>query len=370
MSKPLMLCAAALTAFTLASCKGKANEAAAEPEIVLGQSDIATAHLAAINAGSVLTGSLQPAWIVAVKAQVPGTIEDLKVDRGVAVSAGQVLATIRAEGIRGQAEGARAGVLAAEAGLAVAKQRLESARTLREAGALSEIDLKAAAAGYEAAVAQVAAARAGAAAAGEAAGHATVRAPISGVVSDRNVEAGESVNPGQPLFTVVRADELELSGQVPIEDAAQIRPGQNVVFSLDAYPNQQFKGSVSRVEPTANTDTRQVGVYLRMRNPGRLVGGQFASGRIEMNAVANALVIPESAVRGTNGDASVLLIQNGRVVKRTVVLGVHDAASGMVQIRSGLQPGDIVLAAPGGTITDGARVKIASPSAGPTAQKD
>ena len=355
--RAMMLAAIVVAA---AGCHGKEEEAAAvvEKPIILGPQDVGSVRLARINSGAVLTGSLQPGMVASVKAQVPGTIANLSADRGVAVRAGQTLATIRAEGIRGQAEGARAGVAAAQANLAVAEQRLESARTLRSAGAMSEIDFKAAAAGYEAARAQLAAARAGAAGASEAAGNAIVRAPFTGVVGSRTIEVGEAVNPGDELFTVVRSDFLELSGQVPIEVASLIRPGQRVVFNLDAYPGRDFAGEVSRIEPMADPNTRQVGVYLRMRNPGNIVGGQFATGRIETSANAESPAVPEVAIRGAGADTHVLVVQNDKAVKRLVTLGGRDPSTGLIEVKSGLQVGETVIVTPGAQITEGATVQV------------
>ena len=370
--RALMVMLASVLGVGAAACNAKdeAAETAAESVTILGQQDVADVRLTQLNAGAVLRGSLQPAWVVNVKAQVPGTVADINADRGVSVRAGQVLATIRAEGIRSQAAGARAGVAAAQANVAVAEQRMESARTLRQAGAMSEIDFKAAAAGYEAARAQLAAARAAAAGAGEAEGHATVRAPITGVIAARSIEVGEAVNPGQPMFTVVRSDYLELYGQVPVEQATLIRPGQTVVFTLDAYPGREFKGAVARVEPMANPDTRQVGVYVRLRNPGGLLGGQFATGRIQTNTVAEALVVPQSAVRGADANATVLVVENGRAVKRPVTLGAVDQSAGVVQVKSGLRAGEIVIAAPGSLITEGARVQIGNAATPQPASKE
>jgi membrane fusion protein, multidrug efflux system len=355
------------TALLMAACGGdKADEAAtvAEKPLVLSAQDVASARLASIAGGAVLTGTLQPGWIVTISAQVPGTVQSLAVDRGVAVREGQVLAVIQAEGIRGAAEGARAGVAAAEANLAVARQRMESAQTLRQAGALSEIDFKAAAAGYEAARAQVAAARAQAAGAIEAAVSATIRAPMNGVINSRSVQVGENVNPGSEMFQLVRSDELELAGQVPLEAAASIRPGQPVVFNIPAYPNREFRGTVSRIEPMANPQTRQVGVYLRMKNPGGVVGGQFATGRIVGQASQEATVIPEAAVRGVGNDTHVLVIQNGTVAKRAVRVGNNDPSTGMIAVTNGLQPGEMVITSTA-AIAEGAKVQVGSTTPAP-----
>lgn len=367
----LVLGAALLASLGTAGCGAKGQEpgkqAAAEkaaPPIVLGAQDVATARLSAADAGVVVTGSLQPAWIVSVKAQVPGTVEGIRVDRGVAVRRGQVLARLRAEGIRGQAEGARAAVAAAEAGLAVARQRLESAKTLREAGAMSQIDFQAAQAGYEAAAAQLAAARAQAAGAAEQAGHATLVAPIDGVIGQRNVEEGEAVSPGQELFTVVRSDWLELSGQVPVDEAARVRRGQPVVFTLDAYPGREFRGEVNRIEPMADPQTRQVGIYVRLKNPGTLIGGQFASGRIVPDSAEQAVVVPETAVRREGASTYVLVVQGGQVARRAVQAGPVNPATGMVPVRSGVKAGERVIVTPATTLPEGTRVQLAADGGG------
>ena len=347
-----------------------ADETAAVAPIQLTEADLATATVSTVGSGVVLNGSLQPALIVRINAQAPGNITNIRVDRGVRVGAGQALATIAAAGIRGQAEGARAGVAAAEANLAVARQRRESARTLRQAGALSQLDFQAAEAAFKAAEAQVAAANAQAAGAIEAAQRATVTSPIAGVIGNRLVNDGEAVMPGQELFTVVQSGMLELSGQVPVDAAASIREGQPVVFTLEAYPGKEFRGAVARIEPMANPDTRQVGVYMQMRNPGNLIGGQFASGRILGQRVDTAVVIPESAVRTTGAESAVLVVEGNRVVRRPVTLGPINPSTGTIAVLTGVKAGERVIARSSATIQEGATVQIGTPKATTAAQPD
>jgi RND family efflux transporter MFP subunit len=356
---------------TVAACGGseaaEGSSAGEQSALVLGAGDVAVAQRSEIAGGVVLTGSLNPYRVVDVRAQVPGTVTGLRVDRGQAVSQGAVMASLSAQGIRSQASGAQAGVAAAEANLALARRQLESARTLYEAGAMSEIDYRAAHTGFVAAQAQLAAARAQAATAGEAAGHTTIRAPITGEVSERKVEEGEAVNPGQSLFTVVNTDFLELAGQVPVDQAARIRPGQPVVFSLGAYPGRDFRGEVARVEPTANPATRQVGVYVRLPNKEHsLIGGLFATGRILAETSESAVVVPIAAVRGTEGQNYVWIIENGTAVRRPVTLGARDEAAGVVAIVSGLEGGEQVVISPAEP-TEGARVSTAGTQPAPAA---
>ena len=335
---------------TVAACSGEGGrpaEAAPEQTVVveLGESDVAVVQRADIASGAVLTGSLMPYRVVPLRAQVPGTVSDLRADRGTRVRKGQVLATIDADGIRSQAA-------AAEANLALAAQRLESARVLHEAGAMSDFDFNAAKAAYEAARAQ-------AAAASEQAVRTTIVAPIDGVVSARMVEIGEAVNPGQELFTVVNTERLELSGHIPIEAAGSIRPGMPVVFTLDAQPGRELRGTVDRIEPVADLRTRQVGVYVQLPNPGgALVAGQFATGRIVGEQIQDALVVPATAIRGSAGRSYILVVQDGRVVRREVQTGVRDELTGLVAVLSGVTEGEVVIAAPVAAIEPGTLVRV------------
>ena len=352
----------------LAACggdneNGGATEAAAEQPaagnaIVLAEGDVAVVTTSTLGAGAVVTGPLEPWRVVEVRAQVPGTVSNLRVDRGDAVSQGSAMARIEAEGIRGQAASAEAQVASAEANLALANRQLDSGRRLHEAGAMSDIEFQQVQSAATAAQAQLSAARAMAAGALETASRATVTAPITGEVSARMVSEGEAVSPGQALFTVVNTSQLELEGRVPVAQAAQIRAGMPVEFTIDAYPGRVFAGRVARVEPTADPQTRQVGVYVRLNNPGSaIVGGVFAVGRIITGQQTTSTVVPATALRSADSDPHVFAIRDGRAVRVSVQAGARNEAAGVVEILSGLDAGETVIVAPG-EIRDGAEVRI------------
>lgn len=352
-----------------AACGGgttdEADAATAAAPTILGAQDVAVAERADVAAGILLTGSLQPADMVTIHAQVPGTMQSVRVDRGTAVRRGQTLATIRAAGIQGQAAGARASVAAAQANVAVARQQLDAARRLQAAGAMSVIELRTAEAQYEAAEANLAAARAQSAGASESAANTVITAPLTGTVSDRKVEQGEAVVPGQELFTVVNSSILELSGQIPVSQAARVSVGQPVIFTLDAAPEREYRGSVARIDPIADPQTRQVGVYVRMPNPGgSIVGGQFARGRVVGESSPNAVVIPTGALRELNGESFVLAIEGNRVVRRPVTVGARDEGRGIVSIESGIRAGERVIATATLQLAEGATVTVAGDAAG------
>jgi RND family efflux transporter MFP subunit len=294
-----------------------------------------------------------------VKAQVGGRLGTIGVDRGSRVSAGQVLVEIEAEGVKGQAASARALVASAEAALALATQRLESARRLQAAGAISDIDLRATEAAHEAAAAQVAATKAQLAAAGEAESRTVVTAPLAGVVSARAVESGEAVKDGDRLFTIVDIAALELDAQVGVDAAMRVRVGSPVTFALDALPGQLLQGRVVRIDPRADPGTRQVGVAAQLANPGgRIVAGQYARGRILTGQSVTA------------GQARVYVIDGTTLSLRHITLGTQDDAQGLVAVLEGLSANDRILARPVVGAANGLPVTIASDSARSQATPD
>jgi membrane fusion protein (multidrug efflux system) len=361
--RPTGVAVAALLLLGAAACGGGGGEAAETPAAeqekvtVLGPQDVTVVQEAQLAGGVALTGGLEPYRVAEVKAQVAGVLRGLTVDRGSGVGNGQVLARIEAQGVQSQAAGARSGVAAAEAQVSLARRQLESARTLYQAGAMSELDFRAAEAQFEAAQAQLASARSNSAGASEQAGRTAVRAPFGGQVSDRIANEGEAVNPGQTILTIVNSDFLELRGQVPVDQANQVRPGQPAEFTLTAFPGRTFTGTVARIDPVADPGTRQVGVTLRLRNGGELIAGMFATGRVSTGGDRQALVVPLAAVRGQGADQHVLAVVGDSVVRRPVTLGTRDDQRGVVAVESGVQAGERVIVSPG-TVPAGSKVRV------------
>lgn len=317
------------------------------PTLALGLRDIATVTLMPIAGGVTITGSLDPAQQVEVKSQIAGQLDSIAVDRGSAVTRGQLLATFDAGPAQAQAA-------SAEAALASAERDLRAADTLYKAGAMSERDFAQATIARDAARAQRAQAS-------ENLSRATILAPISGVVSARAVEPGEAVQSGAKLFTIANIDSLELVAGVTPEQAGAVRPGNAVRLTLDAYSGRTVNGRVSRVEPVADPVTRQVSVYVHVQNRDHgLVAGLFASGVIiQRGSAAPVPAIPASAVRTSGTESFVYVIEGAGLARRVVTLGARDDARGMVEVTSGVATGVRVLVNPPDSATAAqARVRL------------
>src|SRR3981189_2415780 len=128
---------------------------------------------------------------------------------------------------------------------------------LEKAGAIAERDLERARNALVSAQGQLATARAQLANVNKQLEKASVQAPFAGVVSQRQVNAGDVVSPGTALFTVVDPGSMQQDAPVPAEALAQVRVGMPVEFKVNGYPNRSFRGPVTRVNPTADPTTRQ-----------------------------------------------------------------------------------------------------------------
>jgi RND family efflux transporter MFP subunit len=298
----------------------------------------------------------------AVRAQVGGSVLQTFVDQGQAVKAGQTLGRIESGGLQDVYLSARAGVTAASNSADIARRDLERAQKLLAAGAIAERDIEQARRSAGAANAALADARARLATAQKQVANTVITAPISGIVSERQASAGDVVQPGALLFTVVDPSSMRLEGSVPAEQLSQVKLGAPVTFTVNGYPGRTFTGKVTRINPTADPATRQVRIVVSIPNAeGRLVGGLFANGRLASESHTGMLV-PASAVDSRSNVPAVFRIKGGKVERVAVQLGLRDEGAERVEIASGVQVGDTLLLGAAQGITAGTVVKVSSPS--------
>lgn len=359
---------AVLILFAIFSRSKGDNASAAETTktetITVGPENITVASNATIMSGPAISGTLEPEREAVLRAQVPGSVLQTYADQGQAVSAGTVLARIDATGIQDAYTSARAGVVAARNSADIASKDLERNQKLLAAGAIAERDIEQSRRASIAAQAALEDANSRLATAERQYRSATVTSPFGGIVSDRPVSAGDVVQPGTALFTVVDPSSMRLEASVPAEQLSLIRVGVPVNFTVSGYPGRQFVGHIVRVNPTADPTTRQVRIYVSIPNAGRtLVGGLFASGRVS-TATKSGLVVLASAVDVRGTSPTVTRVKGGKAEKVNVQIGLTDKTSETTEILSGLQAGDTLLLGAAQGITPGTPVRVsASPNA-------
>jgi RND family efflux transporter MFP subunit len=260
-------------------------------------------------------------------------------------------------------------VTSAQASLDVARREAERAETLLKAGAIAEREAENARRALTAAQAAFADARARLAAQEQQLGYTKITAPFEGTVSARQVSAGDVVQPGTALYTVVDPTTMRLEASVPAEQITAVKPGQPVRFTVSGYPGRAFAGRISRVSPSADPATGQVKIYVSIPNTGRaLVAGLFAEGRVASEA-HDGLVIPAGAVDERGVAPTATRLKNGRVEKVAVQLGIRDQATETVEITAGLSAGDTVLVGAAQGINAGTPVRVGTVAEGATASR-
>lgn len=363
---------AAVALLGLAACGGESDAAQQEkaPEAVeVGPEAVAVVQVQEIRTGPQLSGALSAEREAQVRAQVGGQVMEVYADQGQAVRSGQPLARIDASALTDAATSASSQVRSAELSVQMAQRNYERAQTLNQAGAMSDRDLETARNQLAQAQAGLAGARSTRASASKQLGNTTVRAPITGVVATRPVSAGDIVQPGAPLFTVVDPKSMRLVANVPADQLGQLQVGSAVRFTVNGYPGRAFTGTIQRIAPAADPATRQVPVVVTIPNAeGVLVSGLFAEGRVESQS-RQGIMVPAAAVDERGVAPAVLRLRGGKAERVAVTLGLRDGDTDTVEITGGVAAGDTLLVGAALGTTPGTRVTVRAGGAAPTAAR-
>jgi RND family efflux transporter MFP subunit len=292
-------------------------------------------------------------------ARFDGDIKRVLVREGDRVRRGTSLAVYEPWDVTDVLVASEAELKAAEAALLSAQSHENRTRRLLEAGAAAPMDLEAATAATSAAEARKQTAHGARNHAREDADRLNVPAPVAGRVSEISIHDGDRTAVGDPLFTLVDIDTLELSATLPSEELRRLKVGGTIRFRLEAYPGEDFVARIDRLSPVTEPGTRQVRIFTRIANSkGNLVGGLFASGRVILESKSDAPCAPGDALRKEGEENIVYRIQNGRAVRTRVESGLLDEARGLVELRGNVSAGDSLLVGVLPGIRDGVPVRI------------
>lgn len=348
-----------------AGCRRNTARAAdaAGAQLTVGTENVAIARIGTVTNGPAISGSIEPALDATIRAQVAGSVLSTSAEVGQPVRKGQQLAQLDATALQDAFLSARSAVASAQATNEVAQRNLARSRTLLQAGAIAQRDLETAQTQASSAAAALSDARARLAAAQKNFENTRIVAPFSGVVSQKSVSAGDVVQPGTALYTVVDPSTMRLEASVPSDQLTLVHTGTDVTFTVTGLAGREFHGRVTRVSPAVDPATRQVQIIVSIPNPGRmLVAGLYADGRVS-SSTRQGVVVPNAAVDLRMQRPAVLRIRNGKVERVDVTLGMHDPSTETVEIASGVQPGDTLLLGQAQAITPGTPVRVEAPPA-------
>jgi membrane fusion protein, multidrug efflux system len=184
-----------------------------------------------------------------------------------------------------------------------------------------------------------------------------VRSPIAGTVQTRTVQTGQFAQPGMVLATILRRDPMLLRFDVPEAEAARVRTGMAARFTTPGI-GSALEAKITHVAAGANVASRMVPVVAEVSAPpADLRPGAFAEVIVPVGGSADAPVIPETAIRPSDKGFLAYVVDGNKARMRVLTLGIR-TADGLVEVRSGLKPGEPLVVRGSEALSDGASVRV------------
>ena len=349
-------------ALSAAACSGAAGETPATP----GPETTRAVPVRGANVEQrdlketlTVTGTLRPKAEVKVIAEVAARLVRLAKDEGSVVKQGELLAVLDDTDYNLTLQRAKASLAVADANRAHAAAERDRANSLLKTGGITDKDHLSAQVNLQVAEASFAQAKTEVAIAEQNVTRTRIVAPFSGRLIDRLSDAGSYLASGTAIFTLVDDSVLEFRAAVPSSDFAKVKVNAPVTLTMDALPDVEVTGQVTRIVPMVQERNRSFELIARVPGQKGLVAGLFARASIFVREVKGALLVPPSAVvrDGANPDrADVFVVANNKAERREISLGVEQPDA--IQVVKGLTGGETVVIDPPVSLTSGATVLV------------
>lgn len=347
---PLAAVVAALLAALPAGCKKPASAAGGAPAMT-SQAVVVEARRQPVTEALSLVGSLAANEMVELKSETDGTVQEILFAEGQPVKAGDLL--VRLDETKFQALTAEA-----EANFKVAEANYERARKLYEDQLVSKQE-------YDHHAASFQAARAAFDLRKRQLKDTRIFAPFSGLTSARRVSPGQVIDKNTLLTVLVDLDTVKVELNVPERFVGQLKVGQKLAVKIAAFPGHQFEGEVYFIAPYVDEASRTALLKARVANPNReLKPGMFANVDLTLRVKDAATVVPESAILYSGDRTMIYVVDAANTAQiRPVQLGIRLA--GLVEVTSGLEGGERIVAEGLQKVRPGGKVKPMAPAPAP-----
>ncbi len=342
--------------------------AAALPSIELAASDVFTAQTQTLSLGIAVSGALKATQSAVVKARVAGELQELSVREGDRVQAGQVIARIEPSEYQARVRQAQQQADSAKAQVDIAQRQFDNNQALVNQGFISQTALLNSQASLNGAKATHAAALAALDLADKSLADATLRSPLTGVVAQRLAQPGERVAIEARLVEVINLSQLEMEAALTAEDASRVRVGMTAQLQVEGVA-QPVPAKVLRINPSAQTGSRSVLVYLGIQGREGLRQGLFAQGSLGTQSL-QVLAVPVSSVRTDKPQPYVQVVQDGKLVHITVRTAERSEGEQQSLVAvTGVAEGTQVLSGSVGAVREGVQVRFTATATPASAAK-
>ncbi|HET6267591.1 MAG TPA: efflux RND transporter periplasmic adaptor subunit [Acidobacteriota bacterium] len=329
---------------TAASAKAAKPDPAAAPakEEKRLPVEISKAKRGSISSSILTTASLEPHRQVTMVSETQGIVSKLQIEEGDRVSEGQILALISNNQKQAALEKSNVRVNNA-------KVVLDRKQTSFDQKLVPQSDLDAAKYEMGTALAEQQTAQADL-------DRSTIRAPFSGIITERFIEKGQNIHDQQNLLTIVDRDPLLARIYLPEKEVFGLKDGEQVDLSLNSQKSVSFAGFIKQINPAVDPKTGTIKVTIEINNaPTSVRPGSFVDVRLVTQRHDNSLLIPKKALLEEAGEQYLYLIKNGVAVRKSISVGFQDEQ--FAEVLNGINQGDDVVVAGQGSLRDGAKTE-------------
>ena len=338
----LLICAIYLVGCSNAESKPAENE---EEEEVIPSVPVEAAYVTKGNISAFFTGtaSLEAEEEASVATKTSGVVTKIYVEEGDFVRAGQALAKL--DGERLALELART-----EVSLNNLKREYERNDDLYSKQLISVEEYERVKSEYETQKAAYDLAKLEL-------DYTTVRAPISGIISQRFIKVGNTLQMNEPTFMISDFDPLLAIMYVPERELGKLKKNQSAILSVDALQGSVFSGKIERISPIVDATTGTFKVTIEVQDESRVLKpGMFGRVQIIYDTHQDVQLVPKEAIIEEDDRTSVFVIQDTIAVRVHIERGYTD--SDHVEILSGIEEGDRIITAGQGSLRDSSKVEV------------
>ena len=305
--------------------------------------NVATAEKKILDQSVELTGVLTAYKEIDIASEAQGIVESVNFESGQHKTKGETLARIDSKLKQLSVENAKMSAMKL-------KNDLDRIENLFKGGTSSQQELDNARYSYENAVVALSQAE-------KQLSDATVISPISGIITEKYVEAGAYINAGSPVAAIVDISKFKVKLNVSETNVYRLKTGDKAIVTSDVYPGISFDGQISYISCQGdNSHNYPVEITISNSQQHPMKAGTFVTAHITISDSQKRLYIPRKALQGSTKDASVYIVDNSKAVLKNIVVGINN--SEYIEVVSGISENDKVIVAGQLNCSDGKAVSI------------
>lgn len=328
---------------TLAACQKdeKQETVKTQNKIELIQQDLVPIQQGSAVSKTAFTGTIRAVQQSSIQAQVTATATNVTAEVGQQVYKGQILVHLNNQDNASRLAQAQANLASTQAQANQARLMMERKQRLLNQGFISKVEFEQSRVDYQGQMESVRAQQANVDIARKANQDGTIYSPISGVITKREVEPGQTVSAGQTLFEIVNPDRLEIQAKLPSDMQAALKIGQKIEYTIQGNSNV-LTANVSRISPIADQTSRQIDFFAQPNETiTSLSIGSFVDGSLVSAQSISGQKIPLDTIQNVKENPYVWVIRKNKIAKAPIQI-LNQSYSNNTAIVQGLQNSDLI----------------------------